>query len=575
MKIKNLNKPLLILTILSLCYLIISLGFSKFEGLTLAGYYLYYIIVLFFIINIIKNFIGSKYDFKNNLLDVFFFILFIIVLIFDKVLDPFFDYDIKIVFVCGITIRNFLFFYKTSSDEKNVVFFSKKAIFQPAKSLIISYIFLIFTGTFLLLLPISVVSPKKLGFINALFTATSAVSVTGLTVFDTGSDFTLFGQIVVLLLIQFGALGIMIFSYFAAFITGRKISFEERLNISFMINENDMKNIYRNIKNIILITFFSEFAGALILFIRFSFSYGLCFKSFFHSLFHSISAFCNAGFALYSDSMIGFKSDVFVNLTICFLIILGGLSFSVITNVYENLRNFINIRILKKRNAFTKLSLNTIVVLSITSILIFTGTLLFYGFEHGNILLKENIFTQYLASFFQSITLRTAGFNTLDISNLNGYTYFFMIIFMFIGGASGSTAGGVKVNSVGVIFAYFRSFLNNSVETTLLKKSISHETITKSFLAVTLGGVLIFLATIILSASEKFSTTQILFEIVSAFGTVGLSTGITPNLSYLGKIVIIILMFVGKVGPLTILASVSKKAENSSIKYPEATITIG
>jgi len=479
------------------------------------------------------------------------------------------------VIIGVIIVRNFLFFYKNIDEQKKISYFSKKLLIHPAKSLVTSYILLISCGTILLMLPISTTVSPKIDFINALFTTTSAVSVTGLTVFDTGSDFTLFGQIIILILIQTGGLGIMIFSYFTGFIVGKKISVEDRVTMSFMVSENDMKNIYKNIRNIVLITFLIEAIGFALLYMKLAFLYDFSLKTFFYAIFHSISAFCNAGFSLYRNNLSDFKSSIFLNLVICFLIITGGISFSVITDLFENLRNFINNKILKKHKAFKKLSLNSIIVLSVTGILIISGMFLIYGFEHHNILLKENILTQYLMSFFQSVTLRTAGFNTIDISALKNYTYLIMIIFMFIGGASGSTAGGIKVNTVGIIYAYFRSILNNENKVVMLKKSISKETITKSFLIVTLSGILIFISSLILSLSEPFSLIQIIFEVTSAFGTVGLSTGITPNLSYLGKIIIIILMFIGKVGPLTILLAASKKVDNASIEYPQAEVNIG
>lgn len=575
MKIRNINKLVLLITLLSFLFLLIDFGLSKSIIIRSIGYYLYYFVILLFLISVFTDFVESKYNIKTNFLDLFFFILLVVILVFNKFIDPFFDYNIKVVIICVVIVRNFLFFYKSSGEKKNIRSFSKKMLVHPAKTLIVSYLSLIFLGTLLLMLPFSTVGGVKSGFINSLFTATSAVSVTGLTVFDTPTYYTTFGQIVILLLIQVGGLGIMIFSFFTAFIIGRKVSVEDRITMSFMVSESDMKNISRTIRNIVLITLIIEFFGAFLLMIKFSLMYGLSIKPLYLSIFHSISAFCNAGFSLFSNNLYDFKSNIYVNLVICFLIITGGLSFSVITNMYDVLKSFINNKILNRKKAFAKLSLNSIIVLSITSILIVAGTLLFYGFEHHNILLKESILTQYLSSFFQSVTCRTAGFNTLDLSNLNTYTYLIMIILMFIGGASGSTAGGVKVNTLGVIFAYFKSVLNNDNNVVLFKKSVSKELITRGFLVITIGFVVVFVASLILSISERFSLIQIVFEVTSAFGTVGLSTGITSSLSYIGKVVIILLMFIGKVGPLTLLLAASKKARNTSIEYPQGEINIG
>ncbi|OHD15819.1 MAG: hypothetical protein A2Y34_03315 [Spirochaetes bacterium GWC1_27_15] len=572
---KKISKFVLLITFFCFAFLAINFGLTKSIIIKTIGYYLFYITTLLFVINVFTIFIESKYKIKNNFLDIFFIFLLLTVIIFYEFLKPVIKFDFKSIIIIIITMRNFLSLYKSVGYEKKFDYFSKKVLVHPAKTIISSYLFLILTGTTLLMLPISSADNQGIGFINSFFTITSAVCVTGLTVVDTATKFSLFGQIVILLMIQIGGLGIMIFSYFAAFIIGRKISFEEKLTISFMLNDNDMKNIYKNIKSMIIITFLIEVIGALFLLTKFSSSFGLSPKALFFSIFHSISAFCNAGFALFTDSLISYKSSLILNFTICVLIILGGLSFSVILNIFDNIKNFALNKILKKRQIFTNLNLNTIIVLIVTSFLILSGILIIYGFEHDNILLKEDLKTQYLAAIFQSITLRTAGFNTIDISSLHNYTYIIMILFMFIGGASGSTAGGIKVNTVGVIFAYFKSVLNNQEKITLFKKSISKDIITRAFLIVTLSGIYVFISALVLSISEKFSMIQILFEVGSAFGTVGLSTGITPFLSNFGKVIIIMLMFIGKIGPLTILLAVSRKVENSPVEYPEANITIG
>jgi len=526
-------------------------------------------------LKLLIDFIESKYNLKDNLLDLFFIILIILIAILTMVLQPFVTLDLKKIVVGMLIIRNFLSFYKNIGEDKKNRDFSKKMATHPAKTLITSYLFLIFLGTLLLMLPISTYTTKRIGFIDALFTVTSAISVTGLTVFNVGVDLTPFGQVVILLLIQVGGLGIMIFSYLTGFAIGKKLSIEERTTISFAMNESDFTSIKKNVKNIILITFSVEIVGMVLLFFKFIFLYDFSFKTFFFSLFHSVSAFCNSGFSLYSNSLYDFRDSIFLNIVITSLIIMGSLSFIVIIDIYKNLKTFINNQILKKHRAYKKLEHNTIVVLTVTTIMIVSGTLLFYIFEHNNTLLNENIITQYLMSFFQSVSVRTTGFNTADNTALKNYTYFLFLAFMFIGGASGGTSGGVKVNTIGVLFVYLKSIVNNQNKVVLLKKSISKETITKSFLIVTFGIIIIFVASIVLLISEPFSLTQILFETTSAFSTSGISTGITSSLTNIGKIVIMVLMFIGKVGPLTILLLTSQKTDNAQVEYPEAEIKIG
>ncbi|MBP7552968.1 MAG: hypothetical protein KA885_06035, partial [Spirochaetes bacterium] len=452
---------------------------------------------------------------------------------------------------------------------------SANALNNPAKTILLSYIFAIFFGSSLLSISASTADRSVMSFIDALFTSTSAICVTGLTVVDTSAYFSRFGQTVVLLLIQIGGLGVMILSYFSAFLVGKKkLSLEDKITISYLLNDAEGSSLSKNIRKIIYISLSIEAVGAALLLIFFISKMGFSFNTVFFSIFHSVSAFCNAGFALFSDSLARYIGSFYFNFTIASLIILGGLSFSVIINGREFLIYKFKVNILKKNSPFVSLSPNTVTVLLITFILIISGTLLIYFFEHKSTLLKLDIKTQYLSCFFQSITLRTAGFNTLDFSSFTVPTYLIMILFMFIGGASGSTAGGIKVNTVGVIFSYFVSFFKESDKVVIFNKMISKEVVLKSFMIILISLFAVFISTLILSVTENFKFIQILFESVSAFGTVGLSTGITPNLSFFGKIVIILLMIIGKVGPLTLLAATSQKAERNNVEYPETNINI-
>jgi trk system potassium uptake protein TrkH len=366
----------------------------------------------------------------------------------------------------------------------------------------------------------------------------------------------------------------MIMSYFASFIVGKKFSIKEKMTMSYLLNVKDMRKLTSSIVKIILITFIIEFVGVLFLYFDFAQIFGHGKKAVFFSFFHSISAFCNAGFVLFSDSFMQYKGDVSINLVITLLIIFGGLSFGVMFNVFEVLSAKVKRKITGKHKV-TKLTINTKMVLIYTGILLFSGMLIFYFFEHKYLLLEKNIGTQYLSAFFQSVTLRTAGFNTLNIAKLQMNTILVMMVFMFIGGAAGSTAGGIKVNTLGIIVAYLHTIFKDRPNLIIMNHHIRKKVINRAFLVMFLGMAIIFTGTLILTVTENFPLEKIMFEVVSAFGTVGLSMGITFYLSLIGKIVIIITMFIGRVGPLTLILALSNKENKTEIKYPEGQMIIG
>ncbi|MDC7124391.1 MAG: TrkH family potassium uptake protein [Spirochaetales bacterium] len=485
------------------------------------------------------------------------------------------------VIITILTIRNF---HGKSNSYFNIIILAARSLFllfriiktvnsleellrklneRPARSIVASFLIIITTGTILLMLPFSSTNGHSLNFIDAFFTATSAVCVTGLIVVDTATAFSITGKIIILLLIQTGGLGIMILTYFSSFILGRRVSLEEKQRLMLVLSNSDLSDIVRNLKKIIYLTFSIEGIGAILLFIEFSRKEQISLKVIFSSIFHSISAFCNAGFSLYSDSLEGFKSSPAVIFTISALIILGGLSFSVIFNFAE---------FFKKEK---KLSLNSKVVLIWTGILLGSGFILFYATEHINTLYKYNTPTQYLSAFFQSVTLRTAGFNSVSFSGLRSATLVFMCFFMFIGAASGSTAGGIKVNTIAVIFAYIKSMITNSPKTKLYQYQLSQSDILKAYALLQYGILAVFAGTFALALTHSAPLKDIIFETVSAFGTVGVSTGLTSQLNTFGKIIIIMLMYTGRLGPLTILSVFSSNKTDYGIEYPEGNILIG
>ena len=481
-------------------------------------------------------------------------------------------HDIPVDLIIAITVLNSV---KIFLRVNKVRYLIQKLSYHPAQTIMLSFLAIIITGTIILMTPYATGDHTKLGFVNSLFTATSATCVTGLIVVDTATRFSILGKLVIMTLIQVGGLGIMILAYFTGFLVGRKLTYEDRLMVSYMLDENDSRNLAKGVKSIVLLTFLFELVGALMLFGAFKPTLGGNIRTAFYSVFHAISAFCNAGFALFSDNLASFKSFGFLNFVIAALIIAGGISFSVITNSAGHVRSRIRKRFFNRTQSIEKLSLNTQIVLVATAFLLVAGTLLIYKIEHKSIL-PDSIRTQYLEAFFQTVTLRTAGFNTMDISKLHKGTYALMILFMFIGGASGSTAGGIKVNTLGVVWAYVRSVFNNKRDVVMLKHTISKDLINQAFLVVLLSASVIFTGALILMLTEHGKDfVDIVFESFSAFGTVGLSTGITSQLSGIGKVVITALMFIGRLGPLTIIAALSQKTTSYEISYPEGKVNIG
>ncbi|MCP2605015.1 TrkH family potassium uptake protein [Candidatus Aminicenantes bacterium AH-873-B07] len=442
----------------------------------------------------------------------------------------------------------------------------KEFKFQPAQVLAISFLVTIFIGTFLLLLPIST-NKGNISFIDALFTATSATCVTGLIVVDTPNYFSLFGQIVILTLLQLGGLGIMTFTTLFLLARGKRISIRDRFRVQedFHHSPVDVKSL---IRDIFIFTFTFEFIGTILLFIRWNknFPFG---KALYISLFHSISAFCNAGFSLFSDSLTQYKDEWLINLVFFFLIICGGLGFLVLREIKNYFFNF-------KRRKKIKISLHTKLVLIMTLTLILVGACFFFIMENNSALKALSWHGKIFASFFQVITPRTAGFNTIDLTTLNKATILFLIGLMFIGASPGSTGGGVKTTTVGVIFFFLKSKIIGRESVNLFYRTLPQEVITKAFTVVSLALGIIFLSSFALFIVESsVSFENALFEVFSAFGTVGLSLGTTSHLSNLGKVFIIITMYVGRIGPLTLLYALGREKAKGKFEYIEEKVMIG
>jgi trk system potassium uptake protein TrkH len=437
--------------------------------------------------------------------------------------------------------------------------------------LILSFASVILFGAALLMLPFST-TKGLIHPIDALFTATSAVCVTGLVVLDTGRDFTLFGQLVILGLIQCGGIGIITFSLFFMVILRRTLPYFGRKTAEETFSYKAGEDFYAILKAVIVFTLTIEIMGALLLSIRFIPLYSVVKGSYF-SIFHSISAFCNAGFSIFSNNLMDFKGDYLVNFAITGLIITGGLGFIVLHEL--------------KAGAFSRtarISLHSRLVLMVTGMLLAGGMVMFMLLEWNNALAGLPLQTRLLASWFQSVTPRTAGFNTLDYGMMTDATLFFTILLMFVGASPGSTGGGIKTSTVGVFIALAISRYKGREDISLFNRAVPKDVVFKAFSVGLLSGLLVvtfatFILAVELGATPHPETrgtfVNLLFEAMSAFGTVGLSTGITPKLSYPTKFLLILLMFAGRLGPLTIAIAFAKKEVKGQFRHPEENVIIG
>lgn len=449
---------------------------------------------------------------------------------------------------------------------------------KPTQILVFGFLALAFLGAILLNLPIASTSPGSIGFVNAIFTSTSAVCVTGLVVVNTMEGWTMFGKTVILILIQIGGLGFMTFTTALFIIMGRKITLKERLIIQEAFNQYSLSGMVRLIKNILLGTFIVEGIGALLLSIRFIPQYGFL-TGLFYSIFHSISAFCNAGFDILSHSSLSpYVSDVLINFTIMALIILGGLGFAVWLDLLRVTKLKIETQFSLKK-WFNKLNLHTKIVLVMTVILIVVGFVFFLLVEYNNPDTFGNMTggQKTIAAMFQSVTPRTAGFNTIPLDKMRYASKFMTIIYMFIGGSPAGTAGGVKTVTVAVIILTIVSVIRGRERTEVFDRCIPGDVIRKALAVMGISLTVVITVAMLLSLSEKATFMDMFFEAMSAFGTVGLSLGLTSSLTTFGKIVIAITMFIGRLGPVTMALAftLKRKSNNNSIKRPDERVMVG
>jgi len=454
---------------------------------------------------------------------------------------------------------------------------------NPAKALIASFIVLIIVGAGLLMLPRSC-NCDDMSFVDAMFTATSATCVTGLIIRDTGQDYSFMGQVVILGLIQLGGLGIVIFGAVIALLLGQALSFRESVAMQDLLNEQTLGRIGTMIGFIFVATIVIEAAGAISMFKMYSTS-GLIqqtHQQWFYSIFHSISAFCNAGFSLFNNSFVDYSSHWTTYGVIAPLIILGGLGFGVLYNIFDVVWDRIK-RFL--RNSFSfgpagifkltapkRFRLQTKIVLATSLVLIISGAAAIMLFEHNST--NQGIG----AALFQSITARTAGFNTIDISSMSAAGKFVLMVLMFIGGSPGSTAGGIKTVTLTIVIMVAYATLRKRRQVELFKRSVREVIVGRAITVTLLFAAVFLIASLSLSITEKenaFAMGDLMFETTSALGTVGLSTGITSSLTTAGKWIIIITMLIGRLGPLTLLASMTFNLKPAGYDYPAEPIVVG
>ena len=417
------------------------------------------------------------------------------------------------------------------------------------------------------MLPISSKSGEFTGFLEAVFTATSATCVTGLIVVDTFTHWSLFGQIVILIMIQIGGLGFVTFGVFGMSVLRKKIGLRERELVHESLNSMYLGGSVELVKNVVFGTFLIEGIGALILSVRFIPELGV-FRGIYYGIFHSVSAFCNAGFDLMGfkgqySSLCSYSDDIVVNVVIISLIVIGGLGFL----VWEDVR--------KNKLKFSKYMLHTKIVITFTAILLIGGTVFFYFSESGGALANMSFKEKVLSSLFSAVTPRTAGFNTIDTAALSESGKLMTVILMFIGGSPGSTAGGIKTTSFAAILLFVISYIKKEKECRVFKRSFENDIVKKASTVLFVNLFLALLGMMILTLINNVSAIDAAVETFSAISTVGMSTGITRDINAFSKVILIFLMFCGRIGSLSFALSFSERKKVPDIKYSKEDILIG
>ncbi len=442
-----------------------------------------------------------------------------------------------------------------------------KSALTNSRSIILGFLCIILIGALLLMLPIATKDGQETTFLGALFTAVSSTCVTGLVVYDTYTHWTLFGQLVLLALIQIGGLGFITIGTFVMIKLRKNIGLGRRVLIQESLNTLHIRGSVKLVQRIVIGTCLFEGVGALLLAIRFVPDMGLG-RGIYYGVFHSVSAFCNAGFDLMGftgeySSFCSYFNDPWIILTLSALIIIGGIGFVVWEDLYIN------------KWHVRRYSFQTKVVLVTTAVLLIGGTVLFMVLENQNLFAEMKPGEKLLSAFFCAVTPRTAGFNTVDTAALSNGGFMATIILMFIGGSPGSTAGGVKTTTVFVILLYIKAYLLRQKDCVAFQSRMDSEAVKKASIVVFITLILALVGCMIIFSSQDLALPDVLFEVFSAGGTVGMSTGVTRSLNSLSRVVIMILMFCGRMGSLTFAMSFTERRKTADIRYPEEQITIG
>ncbi|GIP40709.1 K+ transporter Trk [Paenibacillus sp. J31TS4] len=439
----------------------------------------------------------------------------------------------------------------------------------PPQILVTGFALIILLGGLVLATPAASADGEPLDLLDAMFTATSATCVTGLVVVDTGTHFSVFGQFVIMVLIQLGGLGFMTMATLIALVLRKRISLRERLILQEALNQSSMEGIIRLIRKVLLYAITIEFVAFVLFTLRWAFDLPFG-KAAYFGLFHAVSFFNNAGFDLFGgetgkfSSLTAYVDDPLVNLVSMGLIILGGIGFIVLSDVAEYRQT-------------RRLTLHTKIVLTTTTLLIALGALVIFIFEFTNpaTLGPLHPLGKVLASLFQSVTPRTAGANTIDIGAMRQATQFFMVILMFIGASPGSTGGGIKTTTFTILVGAMIAMIRGKEDIVFFRNRLARDRIYKAITLTLFALILVVVVTMLLTTTEGRPFLMILFEVTSAFGTVGLTMGLTAHLTIFGKLMIMLMMFLGRLGPLTLAYALGPKVEKELYRYPEGKITIG
>lgn len=437
-----------------------------------------------------------------------------------------------------------------------------KISLNPPMVLSLGFAILISIGGILLSLPFFTKSGEATALVDSMFVAASASCVAGLTPVNTLEHWNTYGHVLIITLIQIGGLGVMSLASFIPLILGKKIGMKSRQVLKEQLNVDSLEGMIVLFKYVLVFTFATEILGAMLLSFKFIPLYGVG-TGLWYSIFHSISAFCNAGFDILGDSIYPFRDDLLVNFTLSALVIVGGLGFVVTSELF-------------RRRSFKKMSTHSKLVLSITAFLLILGTLMFLFLEsEDGVLQYESLKGSILESFFQSVVARTAGFYSVDLSQIKDSTALMLMGLMFVGGSPGSTAGGIKTTTLGVLFLSTHAVVRAESEPVVFGRHIGTEIVRKALAIFLVSIVIVISVSFMLTITESAPLVDILYETVSALATVGASKGITPHLSCLGKILITFCMYIGRLGPMTMAFAFGMKAKKSLIRYPESLISIG